>query len=615
MSIRYKLLLAFSVVVLLAAGVAGYGFQLISSTSALVVRLYDGPMMGVNYARSAQLDFAKARQAVERAIVLREPASTADLAVIDGAMKQLASDMDVVKERMASAAGFNQGIEAIMPRAHEWYAAGMSYLKPRDGSTTELPLPQVVTAKGNAVSDALDAIVENASAYGFNFRSDAEAAASSSKTNLMLLTAVVIVAGLAMAFAMAASFSKPIRHAMAVSEEIASGNLAMQIKTKRSDELGRLLLSLDKTRASLAAMEATKERDRAEQLATLRAEIEDERQKALNTQNLAAEEQARVGREMSDVIGIVADGLAQLSRGDLSIRIDHTVADGYVQLKDDFNAAASHLSEALAGITSTAADVSNAAQEIANSTSELSERTEAQASSLDETSASMEEIAATVKKNADNAQQADRFAADARNVASRGGEVVADAVKAMSRIEDSSRKISDIIGVIDEIARQTNLLALNAAVEAARAGDAGRGFAVVASEVRSLAQRSSEAAKDIKSLIGSSSAQVKEGVDLVNRAGGSLSEILESIKRVAGIVSDIAAASADQASGLEEVNKALSQMDVVTKQNAMLVEQNAVTVKTLEQQSADMADRVAFFKFDAVEPEPVAASAAAQRAA
>jgi methyl-accepting chemotaxis protein len=176
--------------------------------------------------------------------------------------------------------------------------------------------------------------------------------------------------------------------------------------------------------------------------------------------------------------------------------------------------------------------------------------------------------------------------------------VVAEAVTAMAKIEDSSRKIADIIGVIDEIARQTNLLALNAAVEAARAGDAGRGFAVVASEVRSLAQRSSQAAKDIKDLITNSNSQVKEGVDLVNRAGTSLSEIVESIKKVAEIVSDIANASVEQSSGIEQVNKALAQMDEVTQQNSALVEENAATAKTLEHQAKAMDERVAFFKLD-----------------
>jgi methyl-accepting chemotaxis protein len=203
----------------------------------------------------------------------------------------------------------------------------------------------------------------------------------------------------------------------------------------------------------------------------------------------------------------------------------------------------------------------------------------------------MEEISSTVKKNAENAQQANQTAAGTREVADRSGAVVKEAVNAMARIAESSGKISDIISVIDEIARQTNLLALNAAVEAARAGEAGRGFAVVASEVRSLAQRSSQAAKDIKDLITNSSGQVQEGVDLVNKAGGSLSEIVDSIKRVAEIVSDIAAASSEQSTGLEQINTAIAQMDNVTQQNSALVEQNAAAAKTLEQQSAPWTSR------------------------
>jgi methyl-accepting chemotaxis protein len=259
-------------------------------------------------------------------------------------------------------------------------------------------------------------------------------------------------------------------------------------------------------------------------------------------------------------------------------------------------------------IRASAREVSSASGEIAASTTDLSQRTEEQAASLEQTSASMEEMSATVKKNADNAQQANQSAGATRDVADRGGQVVAKAVEAMARIEESSRKISDIIGVIDEIARQTNLLALNAAVEAARAGEAGRGFAVVASEVRSLAQRSSQAAKDIKDLITNSNSQVKDGVDLVNKAGTALNEIVESIKKVAVVISDIAAASAEQATGIEQVNKALTQMDEVTQQNSALVEENAATAKTLEQQAKAMSDEVGVFRVDEGEVErPVAA--------
>ena len=241
--------------------------------------------------------------------------------------------------------------------------------------------------------------------------------------------------------------------------------------------------------------------------------------------------------------------LSGLAEGDLTQRITADYHGSFATLKTDANTMAERIGSTIGEIKGSAREVTNASAEISASTTDLSQRTEEQAASLEQTSASMEEISATVKKNAENAQQANQSAGTTRDVADRGGQVVAKAVDAMARIEESSRKISDIIGVIDEIARQTNLLALNAAVEAARAGDAGRGFAVVASEVRSLAQRSSQAAKDIKDLITNSNSQVKDGVDLVNKAGTALTEIVESIKKVAEIVSDIAAASAEQAAG------------------------------------------------------------------
>jgi methyl-accepting chemotaxis protein len=300
------------------------------------------------------------------------------------------------------------------------------------------------------------------------------------------------------------------------------------------------------------------------------------------------------GKALQDLIGM----LSALASGDLTKRIDAEYQGMFGELKHDANTMAERIGATIAEIKASAAEVTNASAEISTSTTDLSQRTEEQAASLEETSASMEEISATVKKNAENAQAANQSSSATRDVADRGGQVVAQAVEAMARIEESSRKISDIIGVIDEIARQTNLLALNAAVEAARAGEAGRGFAVVASEVRSLAQRSSQAAKDIKDLITNSNGQVKEGVDLVNRAGTALTEIVESIKKVAEIVADIANASAEQAGGIEQVNKALTQMDEVTQQNSALVEENAATAKTLEHQAKAMDERVAFFRVD-----------------
>ncbi len=300
------------------------------------------------------------------------------------------------------------------------------------------------------------------------------------------------------------------------------------------------------------------------------------------------------GKTLDDLAGM----MSALAEGDLTQRITAAYQGMFGKLKDDANKMADQISATIAEIKASAAEVTNASAEIATSTTDLSQRTEEQAASLEETSASMEEISATVKKNAENAHEANQSAITTRDLADRGGRVAAKAVEAMAKIEGSSRKIADIIGVIDEIARQTNLLALNAAVEAARAGEAGRGFAVVASEVRSLAQRSSQAAKDIKDIITNSSSQVQEGVDLVNKAGTSLHEIVQSIKKVSDIVAEIANAGAEQASGIEQVNKALTQMDDVTQQNSALVEENAATAKTLEHQAKAMDERVSFFRVD-----------------
>ena len=310
-------------------------------------------------------------------------------------------------------------------------------------------------------------------------------------------------------------------------------------------------------------------------------------------------EQVNANRMLQLAVAETQKTVKAASNKDLTLRIPLEGKSGEIaMLCAGVNGLLDTMTTVVSEILSAAREIANASGEITTATTDLSQRTEEQAASLEQTSASMEQISATVKKNAESAQHASATASATRDIASRGGEVVAQAVSAMSLIEESSRKISDIIGVIDEIARQTNLLALNAAVEAARAGDAGRGFAVVASEVRSLAQRSSQAAKDIKDLITSSNSQVKDGVELVNRAGESLHEIVESIKGVASIVADIASASTEQSGGIDQVNKALSQMDEVTQQNSALVEENAATAKNLEQQSTAMSNRVGAFRIN-----------------
>jgi methyl-accepting chemotaxis protein len=392
--------------------------------------------------------------------------------------------------------------------------------------------------------------------------------------------------------------TNPLQKLSEAMRKLAGGDFDVVLPgLERQDEIGAMANAVEQFKV-LAIQKARRETDEAMQRQQAQAEVQ---ANAAAEQRRLAEAQAQAAQEQARIVQLLADGLVKMSEGDLTHRLGDGFTESYHQIKDDFNAMATRLQETIGSIVMATREISNASAELSGSTTDLSQRTEEQAASLDQTSSSMEQISATVRKNAENAQHANQSANNTRQVADRGGQVVAKAVDAMSRIEESSRKISDIIGVIDEIARQTNLLALNAAVEAARAGEAGRGFAVVASEVRSLAQRSSQAAKDIKDLITNSNSQVKDGVDLVNRAGAALQEIVGSIKEVVQIVSDIAHASAEQATGLEEVNKALARMDEVTQQNSALVEENAATSRTLEHQVKAMDERVAAFRVGAVQ--------------
>ncbi|MGE5466428.1 MAG: Cache 3/Cache 2 fusion domain-containing protein [Ignavibacteria bacterium] len=288
--------------------------------------------------------------------------------------------------------------------------------------------------------------------------------------------------------------------------------------------------------------------------------------------------------------------LNRVARGDLTQTVHNDYVGIFGQLKDDTNTTVEKLREVVGRIKEASDAINTAAKEIAAGNQDLSSRTEEQASSLEETASSMEELNATVKQNAENARQANDLAHGSNDVATRGGEMVKRVVSTMGDIQDSSRKIADIIGVIDSIAFQTNILALNAAVEAARAGEQGRGFAVVATEVRSLAQRSATAAKEIKALIAESVDKVEGGAKLVQQAGSTMDDVVNSFQRVASLVGDITAASREQSSGIEQVTQAVTQMDEVTQQNAALVEQAAAAAESLEEQARGLVHTVSSFR-------------------
>ncbi len=308
---------------------------------------------------------------------------------------------------------------------------------------------------------------------------------------------------------------------------------------------------------------------------------------------------------MNRLMDIVATGLADVARvlnaiakGDLTSHIEADYEGTFGQLKDDTNLTVARLKEVVSSIKESTDTINTASAEIAAGNSNLSSRTETQASSLEETASAMEELNATVKQNAHNAQQANQLAQNSNQMATLGGEIVQRVVGTMGSIQESSRQIAEIIGVIDGIAFQTNILALNAAVEAARAGEQGRGFAVVASEVRNLAQRSAQAAKEIKGLIADSVHKVDSGAKLVDEAGQTMTEIVASFQQVTTLVNEIAAASREQSTGIDQVSQAVAQMDEVTQQNAALVEEAAAAAESLEDQARSLSQAVAMFKLN-----------------
>jgi methyl-accepting chemotaxis protein len=407
------------------------------------------------------------------------------------------------------------------------------------------------------------------------------------------LLLLVVVGGITL---MSRRIVRPIQAMTGFMGQLAEGDYERPVPfAGRRDEIGGMAASVAVFRQAVVERQAGESR-----IAAQRTEAEADRARH------DAERQVEDG-ERARVVEALGDAVAKLSAGDLTARLEHAFPAGYERLRGDFNRALDTLEGAMGEVVDAAGGLSAGAGEISAAIGDLSTRTERQASHLEETSSALGEISNGIRETAKGAGEANSAVVDSRAVADRSSRVVADAVAAMHRIEVSAGQISQIIGVIDEIAFQTNLLALNAGVEAARAGDSGRGFAVVAQEVRALAQRSAQAAKEIKGLIAESSEHVRSGVALVDEAGGSLTEIVQRIGRVDELMSQIASASREQASGLTDVDTAMGQMDQATQQNAAMVEQATAASRGLVDDAVRLRALIERFKVSGASVERRAA--------
>ena len=419
----------------------------------------------------------------------------------------------------------------------------------------------------------------------------ADLQAGSRRALIGLVAAGLIGAALAMALSLYVTvwkIERPLLRLGAKMRDLAGGDLGVDIaEAARGDEIGEMARAVEVFKTNAV------ERRRAESEATTA------RQAAEAERARAAEERANAAQAQTSALSALREGLRRLAEGDLGVRLFEGFAENFTDVRDDFNSAADKLKAAMALVVRSTGAIHASSREIGEASNNLSQRTEQQAASLEETAAALGEITNTLRASAENARAAADAVAAADADARQGAVVVRQAVEAMDAIAQSSQKIGQIIGAIDEIAFQTNLLALNAGVEAARAGDSGRGFAVVASEVRALAQRSAEAAKEIKALVSTSGAQVTSGVKLVAASGKALESIIAQVSEINAVVASIAAATQQQASGIAEINTAISHMDQTTQQNATMVEESTAASHSLSKEMSELTRLVEQFRLDA----------------
>jgi methyl-accepting chemotaxis protein len=480
-----------------------------------------------------------------------------------------------------TADGFRQRIDALYADGRA--AADLGLANDDTGAIARL----------SALDPAIESLSKDAKAWGdgYHVETDALVATANKKANqgaltTMLLGLVAALGGMGLALWIGSrKISRPLASLSRTMTTLAQGEVDVEVAgAGRKDEVGLMARAVQVFRDNAVALRTSE----AEQQ-RISAASEDERRRNEAASRGAANDQAFVMER-------IAAGLARLSRGDLTVRVVDQFPEGYGQLRTDFNGAMEHLDQAMGQILTAVGGIGRSSDEITAAADNTARRSEQQAASLEETAAALDEITATVRRASQGANDAARVVGSTREDAERSGDVVRDAVAAMTGIEQSSQQIGQIIGVIDEIAFQTNLLALNAGVEAARAGDAGRGFAVVAQEVRALAQRSAEAAKEIKTLISTSAGQVGQGVKLVGQTGEALEGIVFKVGEIDALVRELAASAGEQATSLHEVNSAVNQMDQGVQQNAAMIEQATAVSHALKTEIGGLVQMMSRFQ-------------------
>ncbi|MDY3557137.1 methyl-accepting chemotaxis protein [Gemmata sp. JC717] len=600
MSMAGKLAVSFgtlTALLALAGGIGLYGQSQINERTAVVARHADG----LNHLQEANGELLRISRAVRNAI-LDDDAAAVDRRAADIRRyeAQFRAEFEAYRqtivrnEQKAKAAELERRFNELRTQQDEVVALARA----QNDADAKARLPRIRTA-ADAIEQDINDLVTSKQKLIEEARAEAGATADRSRTAIGAAVAAGCLLSVALGVLLSRLTARPLQNVMGVLEAVAQSDLSRRAEVRSADEIGRLAVALN---TSIDALRAAKEAERAQvardreraerEAAAERARVEREAAAARAQAERDAAAAAELRRRMETVGGVVS----ALAAGDFTQQAPDLGTDSVGQMASSLNQAVASVRAALEGVREVSEQLADASAQLSSASDEISAGAQEQASSLEETASALEEITATVRQNADSAQQARQLAHQSKDIAEKGGSVVSRAVGAMSEINESSKKIADIITTIDEIAFQTNLLALNAAVEAARAGEQGRGFAVVATEVRNLAQRSATAAKEIKTLIGDSVKKVDAGTELVNRSGDTLAEIVTSVKQVTDIVTGMAAAGKEQSAGIEQVNNAVSQMDTATQHNASQTEELSATAQALTDQAGQLRDLIARFR-------------------